>query len=193
MSTRGRLLANLTLHGSLIPDADSAYDLGSPSKKFRSLYLSPNTLHLGDASLSSDGTGIVIPAGSKVGNDSVIVGNDLTNKVKGDTPYNITLNQSGDLKLLTGTQRWYSPFNAQISGITSRLGTAPTGSSVGIRVNINDSAETTWTFAAGSATASIADQTINLSTGDYLTVDITSIGSGTTGADLYTQFVYKQT
>ena len=78
MSTRGRLLANLTLHGSLIPDADSAYDLGSPSKKFRSLYLSPNTLHLGDASLSSDGTGIVIPAGSKVGNDSVIVGNDIS-------------------------------------------------------------------------------------------------------------------
>ena len=38
MSTRGRSLANLTMHGSLVPDADSAYDLGSSSKKWKSLH-----------------------------------------------------------------------------------------------------------------------------------------------------------
>ena len=31
---------------SIIPDTDSAYDLGSPTKKFRSLYLSSDTLFL---------------------------------------------------------------------------------------------------------------------------------------------------
>jgi len=36
----------------LIPDADVAYDLGSPTNKFRDLYLSNNTLYLGDHSIS---------------------------------------------------------------------------------------------------------------------------------------------
>jgi hypothetical protein len=60
MSTKGRSLANLTLHGSLVPDADSAYDLGSSSKKWKSLHLSGNTLFLGDSGSISAGSGGVI-------------------------------------------------------------------------------------------------------------------------------------
>ena len=36
----------------LIPDVDVAYDLGSPTNKFRDLYLSNNTLYLGDHRIS---------------------------------------------------------------------------------------------------------------------------------------------
>lgn len=36
----------------LIPDTDVTYDLGSPTNKFRDLYLSNNTLYLGDHSIS---------------------------------------------------------------------------------------------------------------------------------------------
>jgi len=40
--------------GSLIPDSDEAYDLGSSAFKFRDLYLSGTTLYLGTGQLSFD-------------------------------------------------------------------------------------------------------------------------------------------
>ena len=54
----------LTVPSSIIPDTDSAYDLGSPTKKFKSLYLSSSTLYLGDSSSISAGDSgeIVLPA-----------------------------------------------------------------------------------------------------------------------------------
>jgi len=39
---------------SIIPDTNEAYDLGSATNKFRDLYLSSNTLYLGDTTFSSD-------------------------------------------------------------------------------------------------------------------------------------------
>lgn len=41
------------LDGSIIPDADEAYDLGSSAYKFRDLYLSGNTITLGTTTISS--------------------------------------------------------------------------------------------------------------------------------------------
>jgi len=41
-----------TVTGSLIPDANEAYDLGSPDKKFRDIYMSGNTLYMGGQPLS---------------------------------------------------------------------------------------------------------------------------------------------
>lgn len=58
----------------LIPDSNETYDLGSPTKRFKELYLSGNTINIGGATISSDGTGqiqisgtgAVLPAGSKI-------------------------------------------------------------------------------------------------------------------------------
>ena len=43
----------ISLSTSIIPDSNESYDLGSSTNRFRDLYLSGNTLKLGDASLSS--------------------------------------------------------------------------------------------------------------------------------------------
>ena len=45
-------LASGAITGNLIPDQNEAYDLGSPDKKFRDLYLSGNTLYMGGQPLS---------------------------------------------------------------------------------------------------------------------------------------------
>ena len=45
------------ISSNILPDTDSAYDLGSPTKKFRSLYLSSDTLYLGDSASISAGSG----------------------------------------------------------------------------------------------------------------------------------------
>lgn len=52
--------SNVTSHlasfdGSIIPDTDEAYDLGSSSNKFRDLYLSGNTITLGTTNISASG------------------------------------------------------------------------------------------------------------------------------------------
>jgi hypothetical protein len=73
---------------NVIPDTDSFYDLGSLNKRWKTLYLANNTIDLGGALISSDGTGIitisstgaVLPVNSKVtvdGNEKQIalVGN----------------------------------------------------------------------------------------------------------------------
>ena len=49
-----RNLTNQTIGGSIVPDTDSAYDLGSASNKWRSLYLSGNTIVLGSVVLKDN-------------------------------------------------------------------------------------------------------------------------------------------
>ena len=60
--------------GHLIPDQDNAYDLGSASKRWRTLFVGSETINIGGATISSDGsgelslsaTGVTLPQGSKV-------------------------------------------------------------------------------------------------------------------------------
>ena len=47
--------SGLNVVGNILPDADSAYDLGSPDKKWRSLYVSGNTIYLGSITLEDEG------------------------------------------------------------------------------------------------------------------------------------------
>ena len=65
--------ADLTnLSSSLIPDLDITRDLGSPSKRWRDLYLSGNSIYLGNGNITADETGAVnLPAGSRVGGDLI--------------------------------------------------------------------------------------------------------------------------
>ena len=91
-----------TIDTNLIPKQDAVYDLGSPSRKFKDAYLSGSSLWLGNAQITSNGTGINLPAGSTinggpiggagtgqslnvdiVGDDSTIIVNSSTNVVSG--------------------------------------------------------------------------------------------------------------
>ena len=44
---------------SILPDTTETYDLGSVSKRFRSLYLAGDTIDIGGSTISSDGTGTI--------------------------------------------------------------------------------------------------------------------------------------
>jgi hypothetical protein len=57
----------LTVPSHIIPDADITYDLGSPTNRFRDLYLSGNTINLGDATISATGGAIELPVGTTTG------------------------------------------------------------------------------------------------------------------------------
>ena len=75
--TGGNLSVVGNVLGSLIPSANVAYDLGSTSQRWRDLYLSGNSIQLGDATITSSGTGISITSGT----GNISSGNVLTDGI----------------------------------------------------------------------------------------------------------------
>jgi len=65
-----------TVKGDIIPDLNEAYDIGSNSFKFRDLYLSGSSLHLGAAEVTATGTTINLPVGSTVGGVAIMGGTE---------------------------------------------------------------------------------------------------------------------
>ena len=65
--------------GHLVPAQDGVYDLGKAGKRWKTAFLSAETINLGGATISSDGsgsisiaaTGATLPAGSKVGANGI--------------------------------------------------------------------------------------------------------------------------
>lgn len=56
-----------TVKGNIIPDQNITYDIGSPTNRFRDLWLSGTTINLGNAQLSATPTGSInLPAGSTI-------------------------------------------------------------------------------------------------------------------------------
>jgi hypothetical protein len=101
----------------------------------------------------------------------------------------ISLSQPGPLTVLTGVSRWYSPASITVSNIISRLNTAA-DSNVTTVIKKNSSAISVVTILANQTAASNTSAFI-LGFGDYLTVDITSVGSTNKGEYLNIQFIYE--
>jgi hypothetical protein len=78
-STEDSITVNARFISNLEPLHNITYDLGSPNRRWRDLYLSGNTIDLNGATISGDGsgnitisaTGAVLPAGSQVGTQSI--------------------------------------------------------------------------------------------------------------------------
>jgi len=58
----------LAITTSIIPDKDVTYDLGSTEKRFRDLYLSGDSIYLGDTVLSASGGGLDLGSGTSFDN-----------------------------------------------------------------------------------------------------------------------------
>lgn len=145
---------------SILPGASGAYDLGSSSKRWRDLYLVGNSIHLGNAILSSTGTIVNLPAGSTIGGalikdpavaafKNIVVGGQAT-VVADNTTASLTLTGSGiaiTTNALTDTVTFTN------SGVTSAVAGA------GISVNNSTGAVT---FTNTGVTSAIAGSGISL-------------------------------
>ena len=77
----------IEIAGNLIPSQDGVYQLGSSSKRWQKLFVAAETIDLGGATISSDGTGTLniaatgatLPSGSKVVDQAIVLGGK-TNK-----------------------------------------------------------------------------------------------------------------
>lgn len=70
-ATLGSFQLDGTVRSNVVPFASETYDLGSPTNKFKDLYLSGASLYLGDARITASGTAINLPAGSTIGGNSI--------------------------------------------------------------------------------------------------------------------------
>lgn len=191
----------------IIPTSDVTYDLGSSTKRFKDLYLSGSSINLGGQDISATSSGIQLPEVTigtgtttiKLGvasdgslEQTPTVAGTAGTKVKSTTPFSAVLAQQGTLSLFTGTARWYAPENLNIIGIVPRINTAADGN-VSIRINKNGVSQKTATIPTGNTTVAVSSPTFSMTEGQYITVDVTAIGTDSKGENLNVLFKYKLT
>lgn len=111
-----------------------------------------------------------------------------------------TFTKASTLVTGAGTLRLPIDANYTITGVRLTVGTAPTGSSLIINIFKNGSTifttssnRPTITAGSNSAGPGSAPDIVNLSPGDYLTVNIDQVGATVPGADLVVSVVVSQT
>ena len=95
MSQLGITATEITPSVHMIPSIDDTVDLGSAAKRFKKLYLAQDSIDLGGAIISSDGsgtisiaaTGAVLPVGSRVGTDAIGTANTVTGVSTRNVPF----------------------------------------------------------------------------------------------------------
>jgi len=104
---------------------------------------------------------------------------------------NITMFQSGYLTVTQGTQRWYAPYNLNITSIKTKLGTAGSNANV-ITVNKNAAPIVTITISGAATSGTTYTTPLSMNEDDYLTVDVAPVlPQTTTATNLYVQFKYQ--
>jgi hypothetical protein len=77
---------NFVPQGNIIPDSNGGYDLGSPAYRFRDLYLSGNSLYIGDSVLEHRDGHLNLPAGTTIGGAVISLdeGNQYSISIQGN-------------------------------------------------------------------------------------------------------------
>ena len=91
---------------------------------------------------------------------------------------------NGILYPQNGTSRLYLSSDVTLNEVVANIEVGPVGSDLDLRINKNGSSATTLTIADSSTSATITPN-ISFVSGDYITVDITSVGSSTAGTNLH--------
>jgi len=139
-----------------------------------------NTLNNGSYSLVLDSSGnLTAPAD--------ILVNSLS--VKDNIVKTLFWYQDGNLTNKTGTVRWYASAPLTMTGIVSRIATA---ADADIRLQIVKNGSVIYTITIASGTyKTTTSANFTMTTDDYVTVNITSVGSNANpGVGLSVQFTY---
>jgi len=130
----GSVVDFTSLSSNVSPSATETYDLGSPTYRWRDLYLAGNSLYLGSAIITADGAGVVnLPAGSTVNGElirnpaeasfkSVAVSGQST--IDADAYTDTLTMASGNAGITITTNSTTDTVTISNSGVLSVLGTA---------------------------------------------------------------------
>ena len=101
-----------------------------------------------------------------------------------------TLSQPGVLSVVVGTARWYPSADIDVLNVRASVNTAPSGADVIVNINKNGALFATLTIIDGTNISStVVPGSPEVLSTDYLTVDVTQIGSG--ASDMAVQVTYE--
>ena len=122
--------SGVEIAGNLIPSADGVFTLGSSTRRWQTLFVAANTIDLGGATISSDGTGsvtiaaegAVLPTGSKVSaNPIALLGATAGTQARPIQNVPIYINDGSttltDAQLLVETAPLNLEFNATVEDV----------------------------------------------------------------------------
>ena len=165
------------LTSDLIPNADSAINLGSPTKKWKELYLSSGSLHIGELVFRDNNGHISVQDsdGVEVLNSTAIAGGTAatsTTIVDGDR---FVMNDSGTMKQVT-VENMAAYFDDEITAMPNLITTAAT------TVGALDAGSITSNF--GNINVGTSSVTAGSAVIDNITVDANTISSTNTNGNV---------
>lgn len=155
--------------GSIIPAADLTYNLGNSTRRWNDLYLSGNTIYLGNATITVDDT-----TGAVKMTPAATVANPTPVAQVVSSPRYVTMVTTGSLSVSTGTSRYYPPVDIEIRGVSASLSTT-SSSTFTFKLKKNGTIVGTYSIDAGEYRLTTESANITVTKTDYLTVDITAV------------------
>ena len=174
-------LANVAINTSLLPATTLTIDLGSSTKRWRDLYLSGNTISLGDATINSTGTAVNLPAGSTVGGTALGAGASVTTSAtQPSTPSN------GDL--------WYDTSDSSLNVYENTSWNKVGGSTTTRTVNTftATAGQTTFTPSTNYSYVDVYKNNVRVPTNQFTATNGVSVvlSSGATVGDVIEIYAY---
>ena len=136
-------------------------------------------------SSSNGGAAVVWPNGSTVYVFCVASADVLQSA----TSRGVIINTAGILQAMTGVARWYPPVSMRFTSWEAWVGEAPAGASVQFTLRRNGVSAATGSIVSGSVRMVATDLALDMTTSDYLTLDITGVGVSQKGSDLAVRLV----
>ena len=177
-------LTGLTVAGDILPGANVTYNLGSPTLRWKDLYVSGNTIDLNGSTISSDANGITLanPAGGTftvigtgASNTASIVNGNSSIVIQPNSEINFNITGASNIVVISGNGLLVNS-NANVTGNIITAGTVTaTGNITGGNLNTANgvyanTANITANLTSGNANLG------NLATANY--VNIANILSG---------------
>jgi hypothetical protein len=208
---RFKIEQDLTMGGDILPVTDSQFDLGSPSNKWRSLYVSSDTIFINDVPLTVNEGGELLVNGTLPASsvpsitaiNDIVLSSPTVGQVLGFTG-SVWTNQSvaasqvsrfinltitGDINPpRIGTFRFYPPQSLVITKIYASISAQAQGGAFTFQINKNGvNTGANLSISEGFFTMTPVITSISVNSSDYLTVDVTGVGS----RDLHIKLEYE--
>lgn len=162
----------LTVPGSIIPDTNIAYDLGSATNRFRDIYLSGNTINIGGTTISVNNLGQLQVGGSDIAIYSLAIGSK-----------SLTLNSDGTLTFPDNTISQVTNNDLSIKTNNGLISTTATVTVAGSGYGVESGTSAT---SGGSGTGLTVFYTAGEAAGSVGTIQITNAGTGYQTGDVLT-------
>ena len=208
---RFKIEQDLSMGGDILPVTDSQFDLGSPSNKWRSLYVSSDTIFINDVPLTVNEGGEllvngILPASSVpsiTAINDIVLSSPTVGQVLGFTG-SVWTNQSVAASQVSrfinltitgeinppriGTFRFYPPQSIVITKVYASISTQAQGGAFTFQINKNGvNTGANLSISEGFFTMTPVITSISVNSSDYLTVDVTGVGS----RDLHIKLEYE--